>query len=278
MIEDLPIGVFDSGVGGLTVLRAMHNSLPCESTIYVGDLAYFPYGPKAQEVVCERALSIRDYLIERSVKAIVVACNTATSAALKELVQSSPCPVIGVVEPGANAAVALSASNTIGVVATEGTTRSQAYRAAVLDICPSALVTEMACGSLVGLIESGEMSSRLVNDVVKETTEELITLHGCDTIILGCTHFPLVRAMFEQASNGRATIVDSVSTTVDAIESLLTTSGLLSQRRGQGSHEILVTAHADAFVRQARVLFGEHVDAALVDIPNAPCEPIAAAS
>lgn len=269
-----PIGVFDSGVGGLTVLRAMHLALPRESTVYIGDLAYFPYGPKGQDVVHDRACAIRDYLLELQVKLIVVACNTATSAALADLAATSPCPVIGVVVPGAEAAVKLSGTKRIGVVATEGTTRSRAYRRAILPLCPNAHVSEIASPSLVGLIEAGQTNSRSLREVVEASTNELITARGCDTIILGCTHFPLVRHIFEQISGARATIVDSVASTVTAVCDTLAQQGLLSHAPTEPQHKIFVTAHADAFVRQARLLFGEQLYPSRVVIGATP--PLAA--
>jgi glutamate racemase len=273
--DSRPVGVFDSGVGGLTVLRAIHDMLPNEATIYLGDLAFFPYGPKSRELVRDRSRAIARYLLSREVKAIVVACNTATSAALSDIAELAPCPVIGVVEPGAAAAVKLSGSKVIGVLATEGTTRSAAYRRAVEMLCPEATIVERACGLLVGLIEEGAGGSDSIRDVVSSSTAELIEGHGCDTIILGCTHFPLVRDEFERAAGESAAIVDSASTTARALASMLTKPSIAATVSSSIQHEFLVTSQAGTFVTQARNLFGEQVEAVVVDLPSRSLEPVA---
>lgn len=266
MTDSRPVGVFDSGVGGLTVLRAIHDRLPNESTIYVGDLAYFPYGPKPRGEVQERALAIAMQLVRGDVKALVIACNTATSAALPDVEAALDIPVVGVVRPGAVAAIERSASKVIGVVATEGTVGSRAYSDAIRDICPDAQVHQVAAGELVDLVEAGAMRSQDLRVRVRSAVETLVHGRGCDTIILGCTHFPLIREVFEEAAGDGADVVDSAFATAEALESVLDRSDLEAPVHARAEHRFLVTAHATAFVDQARILFGEHVDARRIDV------------
>lgn len=269
MTDPRPIGVFDSGVGGLTVLRAVRDVLPGESTIYVGDLAFFPYGPRDQAEVRARALAITGYLANRDVKALVVACNTATSAALPDVEAAFSGPVVGVVRPGADEAVRQSRLGSIGVVATAGTVRSHAYAKAISDRCPECSTSELACGELVGLIESGRAHEVETKSTIQAAVTELIDRRACDTIILGCTHFPLVRDEFERAAAGRAAIVDSAGATVSRLRGVLDEPESHVPAGTSACHEFLVTAHAEGFVRQARNLFGEDIRALVVDIEAA---------
>ncbi|SRR5579884_98999 len=272
MPDNRPVGVFDSGVGGLTVLRTIHDRLPRESTIYVGDLRYFPYGPRRSEEVRRRACAIGRYLEHRGVKTIVVACNTATSAALDTLGQTLAVPVIGVVRPGAEEALRRSDRGIIGVVGTEGTVRSQAYAHALRALDPSVTVHQRACGRLVDLVEMGAAGSEEASSLIEGIVHDFVEDRRCDTIILGCTHFPLVKPVFEAVAGGRATIVDSASSTAHTTQSVLDHLGLVATDETP-SHQFLVTGAADTFTEQARLLFGEHVDATEIAIQDQ--EPVA---
>ena len=272
MSDSRPIGVFDSGVGGLTVLRAIHDLVPMEPTIYVGDLAYFPYGPKDAADVLSRAQAITEYLIDQDVKAIVVACNTATSVALPQLRGLTSRPVIGVVEPGAAAALAVSQSKVIGVVATAGTVASGSYVAEIERLEPMATVQQMACGDLVALVEAGAMDSTEVRALIYSVVAELVGTHRCDTLILGCTHFPLVRRVFEAVAGPDVQVVDSAATAASALAHTLHESGLNAPETESRAHAVYitaVTAHAATFGSQARSLFGEHVEAVRIDVKSA---------
>ncbi len=269
MTDARPIGVFDSGVGGLTVLRAIHDLLPHESTVYVGDLQFFPYGPRPRKQVRDRAVTIGRFLQARDVKMIVVACNTATSAALQDVTGAVEVMVEGVVEPGAAAAMAASRTKWVGVVATSGTVESQAYIKALTGLCPEVTVHQVACGELVDLIESGAKESSALLDAVKMVVERLVAGEGCDTIILGCTHFPLIRHMFEQLAPAGVSVVDSASATAVAVRGLLRDAGREAPTV-EPEHTFLVSAHAGAFVAQARSLFGEHVQAEVVELDRVP--------
>jgi glutamate racemase len=271
MSDPRPIGVFDSGVGGLTVLRAIHDLLPMEPTIYVGDLSHFPYGPKDSIEVTRRAEAMAEYLLDQEVKALVVACNTATAVALPRIRELTDRPVIGVVEPGAAAALAVSSSRIIGVVATERTVASDSYVREIQRLDPLSRVHQIACGQLVGLVEAGSVDSDETRQLIQSAVSELVDGRHCDTIILGCTHFPLVRDIFEDIAGPSVRIVDSAETAASALAAMLHQSGLGAPTGEAQSHAVYiteVTANAAAFTAQARKLFGEHVEAVRIDVKS----------
>ncbi|HUO51035.1 MAG TPA: glutamate racemase, partial [Gemmatimonadaceae bacterium] len=185
-----PIGVFDSGLGGLTVVHELRRQLPAERLIYFGDTARVPYGPKSPDTVRRYAAEITEWLIAQGVKAVVVACNTATAHALPMLRERFPLPVIGVIEPGARAAVRASASGRIGVIGTSGTIASGAYERAIRALRPGAEVTSRACPLFVPLVEEGWLDTPATRLVADEYLRPLAE-HGCDALVLGCTHYPL---------------------------------------------------------------------------------------
>src|SRR5579859_3442467 len=220
LADNRPIGIFDSGVGGLTVLRALHEQLPLESTVYLGDLARCPYGPRPQTEVRHFATQVADYLALSDIKLLIIACNTATAAAYHHLRDRYPFPVLGVVDPGAAAAVRLTTSGRIGVIATDGTVASGAYRDAVLERLPSAHVHQRSASWLVPLIERGALARTVVARELEPTMIEL-RRQNVDTLILGCTHFPLVRDIFEAEIGPSVSVVDSAVTTALEAERLL---------------------------------------------------------
>lgn len=252
LADNRPIGIFDSGVGGLTVLRAFQEQLPQESTIYLGDLARCPYGPRPQTEVRHFATQIADYLALCDIKLLVVACNTATAAAYHHLRARYSFPVLGVVDPGAAAAVRLSMSGRIGVIATDGTVASGAYRDAVLERLPSAHVEERSASWLVPLIERGALARLTVARELAPTLNELRE-SGIDTLILGCTHFPLVRDIFEAEIGPAVSVVDSAVTTASEADILL--SALGAHAIGDPTHRLLVTGPAEAFSERAQAMF-----------------------
>lgn len=252
MPDNRPIGVFDSGVGGLTVLRALQDALPAESTIYLGDLARFPYGPRPQEQVRDFAVEVADFLAADDIKLLIVACNTATAAAYPILRRRYPFPVVGVVDPGAAEAVRLSPTGRIGVIATDGTVASRAYSRAILRYRPDAQVTERPASWLVPVIESGradetEVLGRLESVLADMDSTEI------DTLILGCTHFPLLRHLFEVAAGSGITILDSATTTAREVRRLLDQFNLHSE--GPSQHRFLVTGPARAFAERVATMF-----------------------
>lgn len=249
--DNRPIGVFDSGVGGLTVLRALHECLPGESTIYLGDLARCPYGVRPAHQVRDFAVEVADLLVAEGIKLLVIACNTATAAAFHELRQRYSIPVIGVIAPGAREAVRRSESGRIGVLATDATAASHAYRDAILSEHPGAVIIERSASWLVPVVERGTLarvtaSSRLA-PVLAEMREFEI-----DTLILGCTHFPLVRDLFDAEVGRHVTIVDSAETTAREVTAILSEFDMLGS---ESQHRFLVTGPAEAFAERAQAMF-----------------------
>lgn len=251
-----PIGVFDSGVGGLTVLRAIRDRLPLEPTIYIGDLLHFPYGPRYQEEVKSFAFAIIRYLQTRDVKLIVIACNTATAAALNQAREVFDVPIVGVISPGAQAAVEATRKGLVGVISTEGTRLSQEYLHAIKEIDPMVGVYQKACPELVGIVEAGDAGSPRAEVALRRDLEEIVHL-GADVLVLGCTHYPLLRPAIERVHPGAFILVDSAETTARMVERRLDHARMRST--APGTHELLVTAVPDRFEETAEILFGERV-------------------
>lgn len=245
--DSRPIGVFDSGVGGLTVLRAICARLPRESLVYFGDCARVPYGTKSPETIVRYSREAAKFLLERDVKALVVACNTATAAALPILAGELSVPVIGVVQPGARAAVAATRGR-VGVIATEGTVRSHAYERAIRSIDASVEVFESACPLFVPLAEEGWANTRVAREVAEIYLRPLLD-EGIDTLVLGCTHYPILRNTIAEVCGSGVTIVDSAETTATEVELLLRNTEAFAERGGE-TH-FLVTDAADRFRRIA---------------------------
>ncbi|HKF74860.1 MAG TPA: glutamate racemase [Candidatus Dormibacteraeota bacterium] len=251
--------MLDSGVGGLTVLRAIHDRLPLERTIYVGDLLHFPYGPRYQGEVKEFAFGIIRYLESRDVKLVVIACNTATAAALDQAREVFDVPIVGVISPGAQAAVEATARGVVGVISTEGTRVSQQYLHAIKELDPMVGVYQKACPELVGIVEAGDACTPRAEAALRRDLAEIADL-GADVLVLGCTHYPLLRPAIARVFPGRFTLVDSASTTAAMVERRLDRARM---RAGPGGgppqHELLVTAVPERFGEVAAILFGGRV-------------------
>ena len=213
------IGVFDSGVGGLTVFREIARVLPRQPLVYLGDCARVPYGTKSPATVVRYSLEAAQHLMQRNLQMLVVACNTATAAALPALKAQLPIPVIGVVEPGARAAVERT-SGVVGVIATEGTVRSKAYTHAIRALDPDVEVIESAAPLFVPLAEEGWANTHVAREVAEIYLEPLIDA-GIDTLVLGCTHYPILRGTIEQVVGDLVQIVDSAETTARVVKEAL---------------------------------------------------------
>ena len=248
------IGVFDSGVGGLTVFREIARALPGEPLIYLGDSARVPYGTKSPSTIVRYALEAARFLMSRDVKMLVVACNTATAAALPLLQEQLPIPVIGVVEPGARAAVAVT-SGVVGVIATEGTVRSKAYTKAIHALDPDIDVIESAAPLFVPLAEEGWANTHVAREVAEIYLEPLIDA-GIDTLVLGCTHYPILRATIEQIVGGAVAIVDSAETTAQTVKEALGASAILTDPHRQ----FLVTDAEERFRRIAGEFLEQEIE------------------
>ncbi|HEY0591569.1 MAG TPA: glutamate racemase [Thermoanaerobaculia bacterium] len=252
-----PIGVFDSGVGGLTVFQEIERALPSESLVYLGDSARVPYGTKSPETVTRYSMEAAAHLLERGIKALVVACNTATAASLPQLRQRLPIPVVGVIEPGARAAAAATKGR-VGVIATEATVRSRAYSAAIAAIEPSIQVWEQACPLFVPLAEEGWANTRVAQEVAEIYLAPLLDA-GIDTLVLGCTHYPILKATIRKVTGDALTIVDSAETTAASLAAVLA-EGALNAPEGTIAHQrFLVTDGAERFQRVAEEFLDRRV-------------------
>lgn len=263
----LPIGVFDSGVGGLTVLRALRAALPAENFLYLGDTARLPYGTKSETTVVRYAGRAAALLVQRGIKCLVVACNTASSVAMPTLASSlAPVPVIGVVEPGAAAAAGATRSGRVAVIATEGTVRGGAYPRYLARLAPTIVVTQKACPLFVALAEEGWTDGPIADAVVRRYLEPLFADAGApDTLLLGCTHFPVLAGPIGRAVGTGVTIVDSARTTAAATIQRLTALDL-QRRGGAGGVRLLATDGPERFARVGSVFAGEPIAAADVEL------------
>jgi glutamate racemase len=259
--ESLPIGVFDSGIGGLTVLRALAARLPGEDFLYLGDTARLPYGTKTAATVERYAMQAVEALLRRGVKAVVVACNTASSAALPALAAAHPAlPIIGVIEPGATAAVAATRSGRIAVIATEGTVRGGAYQREILKRRPDAEVTAVAATLFVALAEEGWTKGEVAEAVARRYLGPLFTPAATapDVLVLGCTHFPPLVDAIRATVGDAVRIVDSAATTADALATLIQSRHLASGHV-DGSCRFLVTDGEERFARVGPIFLGSAI-------------------
>jgi glutamate racemase len=220
MNSNLPIGIFDSGVGGLTVYRALHEELPQERFVYLGDTARVPYGTKSLSTVGRYAVENARFLEAHGIKLLVVACNTASALALPAIRASVGVPVVGVIEPGAEAAVSESAGGRIGVIATEATVRSGAYSRAIRELAPEAEVLERACPLFVALAEEGWAERDVAQTVAAEYLNDF-SGGRVDTLVLGCTHYPILRRVIQETVGRGVRLIDSGEATAKSVEALL---------------------------------------------------------
>lgn len=257
--QNLPIGVFDSGVGGLTVLRALRQRLPNESFIYLGDTARLPYGTKSRDSVLRYSMQASQFLVRRGIKYLVIACNTAASVSVDELRERfAPLPVIGVIEPGAVAGCEASRSGQIAVIATEGTVQGGAYQRAIARIRPDASVVAKACSLFVALAEEGWTDGAIVEAIVHRYLDDMFTQHpDLDTLLLGCTHFPLLLDALRAAVNPAVAIVDSAETTAVALAQDLVRRNLAAVQNATVSMALLATDSPQRFARVGSRFIGE---------------------
>jgi len=260
MDRDAAIGIFDSGVGGLTVLHAILEALPTEDLIYLGDTGRTPYGNKSAEIITRYALESADFLVERRLKLLVVACNAATATALEALRAHVPVPVIGVVEPGVLAALRATRSGRIGVIGTEATIGSGAYTRALRAQSPAVEVFTRACPLFVPLAEEGWTEGSVARGVA-ETYLASLARSGIDTLILGCTHYPLLKPLIAEVMGPSVTLVDSAEETAREVTRLLAEEGM--RPGGPGATSFFVTDAPDRFVRIGQRFLGARVESAV---------------
>src|ERR687889_1923747 len=219
-MNQAPVGIFDSGIGGLTVARAIYERLPAESTIYFGDTARVPYGPKSPETVKRYSLEILSWLLDQGVKAVVIACNTSTAHALRALQEATPVPVLGVIKPGARAAIAAGAGGPVGVIGTAGTIASDAYKRAIQALAPGLPVVQRACPLFVPLVEEGWFDHPATELVAADYLRDL--RKACvRSLVLGCTHYPLLKPLLQRVMGPEVQLIDSGQATASALETIL---------------------------------------------------------
>ena len=256
--RDAPIGVFDSGLGGLTVAHAIMRQLPGESLVYFGDTARVPYGPKSPETVLRYSREIAMWLLDEGVKAIVVACNTATAHALPMLEAELDIPVVGVVGPGARAAVRATRSGRIGVIGTAGTIRSGAYVRAIHAESPSAVVSSLACPLFVPLVEEGWTNHEATRLIAREYLEPL-RHDEIDTLVLGCTHYPLLKALIGEIVGRPMRLIDSAEETAADTHRMLTEHDLASGAR-TGTYRFVASDDPQQFLALGQRFFGDAIE------------------
>lgn len=254
------IGVFDSGVGGLTVLRQIADTLPQEPLIYLGDTARVPYGTKSPETVLRYARACSRLLVERDIKLLVVACNTASAFALDELRDELDIPVIGVVQPGAQRAAAQTRNGRIGVIGTAGTISSGEYQRAIATYAPEAEVFCKACPLFVPLAEEGWTDGDVPALAAQAYLAELLD-SSVDTVVLGCTHYPLLRGVIGRVAGKQVTLVDSAEATAAVVGETLGSMGIHEEEAGTGTRAFLVTDAPATFAKVGERFFGNAINA-----------------
>lgn len=252
-----PIGVFDSGIGGLTVLKALGRRMPLEGLIYFGDTAHVPYGSKSAETVTRYSVEIAEYLTRKGIKMLVVACNTASAVALPAIRRRVKVPVLGVIEPGAGAAAqATSGVGAIAIIATEGTIASGAYARAIKSRLPKARVFSQACPLFVPLVEEGWWAHKATTETARQYLAP-VKKAGVDTLILGCTHYPLLKATIGKIMGKKVQLIDSAEQTAIEAQKILADKGLLA--RAGGSRRVVCSDDPPRFRKLARRLLGVDV-------------------
>ena len=255
------IGVFDSGIGGLTVLQQIIECLPSENTVYLGDTARAPYGTKSVETVLRYSFENTEFLVEKDVKLVVVACNTSTAIALTRLQDTLSIPVFGVIEPGVRRAIRSTRNKKVGVIGTEATIQSGAYTRALKEADSAVEVYSRACPLFVPLVEEGWTDSPVVEMTTKAYLGSL-KQSGIDTLILGCTHYPLLKKTIRNFMGRGVRLVDSAEETAREVAGALK-KGALTRRNGKAIHSFFVTDAPDRFIKVGRRFLGEKVESAV---------------
>jgi glutamate racemase len=241
-----PIGVIDSGVGGLTVVKEILRQLPKEEIVYLGDSARCPYGPRATEQVISFTWELVTELLQKNIKMLVIACNTATAAALQEIQEKLSIPVIGVIHPGARAALKATKNLNVGVIGTEGTIKSKAYELAIKSINSKVTINSLACPAFVPLVEAGNLTGEKTKNEIRNCLLPLINTN-IDTLILGCTHYPLLKPIIEKVMPKHVQIISSGDETAREVSTILYHSDLLYTGDRIPTHQFLTTGSIEPF-------------------------------
>ena len=264
------IGVIDSGVGGLTVAYELMRQLPKEELIYVGDTLRCPYGPRPEHEVVQFTKEMIQFLMKKNIKMVVIACNTATAFALEELKKILPIPIIGVIQPGARAAIKSTKNQQIGIIGTEGTIRSNAYTTALEQINANLKVTGLACPLFVPMVEKGILKGNKAEQVVEETLRPLKTTTNIDTLVLGCTHYPLLGPTIQHVMGQDVNIISSSEETARETSTILEINALLYQGTRRPVHHFYTTGDLHIFKKISHGIFYEEK----TDLPQVHIEKI----
>lgn len=246
-MNNQPIGIFDSGVGGLTVTREIMRQLPKENLIYFGDTARVPYGTKSKNTIIRYSQQISRFLLTKNVKAIVIACNTASAVALESLQEEFDIPILGVVEPGAIAAAMATKENSIGVIGTKATVRSGIYEKRIRDINPLITVVTKACPMFVPLVEEGLIEDRITDDMVGRYLSEF-DAYRIDALVLGCTHYPLLYNPIKRYVGPGVKLVNPAYETARILKALLTEKNMLNESQEKAVYEYYASDRSDMFI------------------------------
>ena len=245
-----PIGVIDSGVGGLTVAKEVMRQLPNEKIIYLGDTARCPYGPRTRNEVKKFTWEMTSFLLEKKIKMLVIACNTATAAALDEIRKELNIPVIGVIYPGARAAIKRTKNYRVGIIGTVGTVKSGAYEKALKSLNSRLQVLSQACPKFVPLVESGQYNGTIAEKIVNESLKPLLNQY-LDTLILGCTHYPLLEQLIKNVMGNEVNVISSGDETAREISAILQYNGILEESDDEPVHEFYTTGSRTIFSKIA---------------------------
>lgn len=254
--KNKPIGIFDSGFGGLTVMSSINKMLPRENIIYFGDTAHVPYGSKSKDTVIKFSKDIASFLTEHGIKMLVIACNTASAFALPALKKTLPIPVIGVIEPGAKAAVSTTKNKKIGIIGTEGTINSKSYPKAI-NKKSKYTVYQQACPLFVPLVEEGWHTGKITDDIVKYYLKPLMG-KNIDTLVLGCTHYPLLKKTLRK-NTGNINLIDSAQATAAEVKKILSEKDLLADKKSKGKLIFYVSDNPQKFQKIGSKFFSKKI-------------------
>lgn len=254
-----PIGMFDSGFGGLTVMGEVQKALPKEKILYFGDTARLPYGDKSPEAIIRCSLEVVNFLLEKKIKVLVIACNTACAHAFHHIQASCPVPVVGVIQPGAEKAASSTKNGRIGVLATKGTIHSREYEKAIHALLPQAEIFPKACPLFVPLVEEHFHLHSAAKMIVEEYLREFRDLK-IDTLLLGCTHYPILKPLIQDVVGDSVTIVDSATTCAEKVAAVLEIRNLRAEAEYLGAHRFFVSDDPDKFRKQGPIFLGRIIE------------------
>lgn len=257
-MKENPIGIFDSGLGGLTVLKEIARLLPYESTVYLGDTARVPYGNKSKDTIVRYSFENARFLLRHHIKLLVIACNTASAFALEEIRSALPIPVIGVIKPGAKAATAATRTGRVGIIGTEGTIKSGAYCSAIKALAPDVKTFTQACPMFVPLAEEGWTDNSIAIDTAAMYLAPLKKI-GIDTLVLGCTHYPLLKRTIAKVMGPGVKLIDSAEAAAQEVRRTLAENGIANGQNTAPSRRFYVTDSPERFIKVGKTFFGEEL-------------------